>query len=552
MMICNVAVLVAALVPGWSIATAASLPSASAPTAATVGLSPADRALLADYARDTWLSIAALGDRGVLPPDSLQQTKGGWVADGLTSPTNIAAYLWSIIAAEDLRLISAEESSRRVAQVLSTLSGLERSHGFFLNWYDPANGQRARVWPSGGELRPFLSVVDNGWLAAALILVGNSRVEFREATDTLLQPMDFGFFYDPYDARDPVAHPGLLRGGYWPDDETFAGYHYGALNTEPRIASYIGIARGELPPEHYYRMFRASQATAEINEKDAHKYKGILVNPETLSYRGMQFVPTWDGTMFEALMVSMLIPEADWAPSSWGANHPLYVRAQIEYGLHDAQLGYWGLSAASAPGGGYGAFGVAALGVRTHADHALRPREGIIAPYASFLAMPFAPVEALANLKALAKDFPAYGPFGFFDSVDVIDRRVSDRVLILDQGMILAVLSNVIGGDVLRRGFSAGSIEASIRPLIAEERFLVQINPAGPQMTPIRPGVDDLPVMESFSYRPTERSLLTVRPRLLSEHLIGGLLTVVGVSASAMLARRARAGRPMIEEDRAE
>ena len=48
-------------------------------------------------------------------------------------------------------------------------------------------------------------------------------------------------------------------------------------------------------------------------------------------------------------MVSLLVPEAEWAPRSWGTNHPLYVRAQIEYGLQDAQLGYWGLSAASAP-----------------------------------------------------------------------------------------------------------------------------------------------------------------------------------------------------------
>ncbi len=56
----------------------------------------------------------------------------------------------------------------------------------------------------------------------------------------------------------------------------------------------------------------------------------MLVNEGTFSYREMQFVPTWDGTMFEALMVSLLVPEAEWAPRSWGTNHPLYVRAQID------------------------------------------------------------------------------------------------------------------------------------------------------------------------------------------------------------------------------
>src|SRR6185312_2625485 len=103
-------------------------------------------------------------------------------------------------------------------------------------------------------------------------------------------------------------------------------------------------------------------------------------------YRGIHVVPTWDGTMFEALMVSLFVPEADWAPRSWGANHPLYVRAQIEYGLNDARLGYWGHSAACAPVIGYGTYGVPALGVGTHDDRSIPPRIGIVAPYASFLA----------------------------------------------------------------------------------------------------------------------------------------------------------------------
>ncbi len=456
------------------------------------GLQTIDRAILANYARDTWHAIATLADGGALPADALRKTQGGWVVEGLTSPTNLAAYLWSIMAAEDLELIQADESGRRLEQALAAIGRLERSHGFFYNWYEPATGRPAVNWPGGGKVRPFLSVVDNGWLAAALMLVGNTRPGLHDTTEALLKPMDFAFFYDAYDPRDPTAHPGLLRGGYWPDAETYAGFHYGALNTEPRIASYIGIARGQVPPEHYYRMFRTnptppaamldpssggtilstSNPTSTASTNGAVKYAGVLVNEGTFKYRGIELVPTWDGTMFEALMVSLLVPEADWAPRSWGANHPLYVRAQIEYGLNDARLGYWGLSAAATPGGGYGAYGVAALGVRTHAEQGSRPREAVIAPYASFLAMPFAPAEALANLKGLADHFPAiYGPYGFLDSVDVVSGQVADRVLILDQGMILASLVNVIGKDSLRRGFCAGAVESSIKPLIAEEQF---------------------------------------------------------------------------------
>ena len=101
--------------------------------------------------------------------------------------------------------------------------------------------------------------MDNGWLAAALIMVRNTRPALRERADALLEPMDFRFFYEPYDPADPVKHPGLLHGVYWPDDESFGTLH-GLVNTEPRIASYIGIARGQLPPEHYYRIYRTLAA----------------------------------------------------------------------------------------------------------------------------------------------------------------------------------------------------------------------------------------------------------------------------------------------------
>jgi hypothetical protein len=83
----------------------------------------------------------------------------------------------------------------------------------------------------------------------------------------------------------------------------------------------------------------------------------------------------------------------------------------------------------------------------------------------------------MANLRALAERFPSYGPHGFYDSVDVVSGRVSNSVLVLDQGMILAALAQTIGGDVLRRGFSTGAVEEAIRPLIAPEQFEVGTDP---------------------------------------------------------------------------
>lgn len=435
-----------------------------------------DRNLLRTYARDTWHSIEAMAPAGALPFDSLRRQGNGWVATGLTSPSNIAAYLWSTVAAENLGLIDHEEAGRRLVPTLEALKRLERSHGFFYNWYDPATGARAQFWPGGGPLRPFLSSVDNGWLAAALMLVANVRPDLRGLSDEVLGGMDFSFFYNPYDPSNPGAHPGLLRGGFWPEDLSFTEFHYGALNTEPRIASYIGIARGHLPPDHYYRMSRAAFGAA--NPSRVRMYADVPVAQGSLDYRGLRVVPSWDGTMFEALMVSLFVPEGEWGPQSWGINHPLYVRAQIDHGLNEARLGFWGFSASTDPDGGYHAFGVPGIGSWSRSNPPAPGRSGIVTPHASFLALRYAPSEALANLRALASKFPVYSPYGFLDAVDVVSGRVSDCVLVLDQGMILAAIANALEGDTLRHAFSQGAVETAIRPLIATEHFDAGIDAA--------------------------------------------------------------------------
>ena len=60
-------------------------------------------------------------------------------------------------------------------------------------------------------------------------------------------------------------------------------------------------------------------------------------------YHGTQLVPSWGGSMFEALMPALFVPEESWAPRSWGANHPLTVRAQVFHGVREAGLRLLGL-----------------------------------------------------------------------------------------------------------------------------------------------------------------------------------------------------------------
>jgi len=456
---------------------------------------------LQGYAADTWHSF-----------DLMLYPETGLVADNVsaegvraryTSPTNIGTYLWSTIAARDLELISNADAVARIDRTLDTVSTLERHEesGQFYNWYDPQTGEKLTVWPlpPNDTVHPFLSSVDNGWLAAALVMVANAVPEHAAQARALYESMHFGFYYDP--------GPGLLRGGAWTEphagvydpakDVWFTGHHYGALNTEPRIASYIGIARGEIPATHYYKMWRTFPPTCDWDWQETkpegvtRTYLGVDVFEGHYTYAGMNIVPSWGGSMFEALMVPLLVPEEQWAPRSWGVNHPLYVAAQIYHGKEEAHYGYWGFSPSNNPDGGYREYGVDPIGLepngyasdqeRTHVDYGFagcragaplptRYGRGVVTPHASFLALDFERGQALANLAKLRRNFDAYGAGGFYDAIDVVTGKVSRYYLALDQGMIVAAIANELTGDVFQTYFSR-EIEATVRPVIAMEEF---------------------------------------------------------------------------------
>jgi hypothetical protein len=199
--------------------------------------------------------------------------------------------------------------------------------------------------------------------------------------------------------------------------------------------------------------------------------------------------------MFEALMPALVVPELVWGPTSWAVTHPLFVESQIEFGLDEADYGYWGFSPASDPAGGYREYGVDAIGMEpagytsdvdklTLVDSGwddpacLRPPtsisaygQGVVTPHASFLALEIAPEAALTNLDNLKADFPGlYGSGGFKDAVNVATGQVADRYLALDQGMVIAAIANELLDGRLRN-YLAVTLRPSLRPLMAMEQF---------------------------------------------------------------------------------
>jgi hypothetical protein len=461
--------------------------------------------VLRRYARDTWASFVAMTDPNTgLPADSLH-------IDGTrsvqTSTTNIGAYMWSTLVAEELHIIKHREVVERLDRTLHSLETMERHQpsGQYYNWYDHTTGEVLTVWPPTGDpVVPILSSVDNGWLATGLHIVANSVPELSARAKALFDSMHFGFYYRPEVNR--IAFHVVPSTGASP-------CCYDTIVSESRIASYIGIATGELPSKEYYGAWRTFPDTCDWSWQETrpvgfHRtYYGVDVFEGAYEYAGMRIVPGWGGSMFEALMPSLFVPEEQWAPHSWAINHPLVVAAQIHHGLVDAEYGYWGFSPANIPEGGYTEYGVDAIGMnpegypsnenKTFVDHGFpgcgrEPQpdpppsayvNGVVTPHAAFLALRWAPNAAIDNLARLRRDFEIYSKWGFRDSVNVDTGAVSPYYLSLDQGIIMAAIGNALGDDMLRRAFATPEFEQALRPVISIEEFS-----AGPPE--LAPGVD--------------------------------------------------------------
>jgi hypothetical protein len=423
--------------------------------------------------------------------------------------------MWSTLVAEQLGMITHDEAVARLGRTLSTLETMERytpndpSEPFFncgeqfFNWYDHTTGDKLEVWPDSGEpLTPILSSVDNGWLATALHLVRHKVPELSERAGALFDGMNFGCYYRA-DVNRILFHYAPSTGA--------SPCCYDTIVSESRIASYIGMAKGELPPRHYFGAWRSFPDTCDWSWQETkpvgfHRtYYGVRVFEGAYAYQGMRLVPSWGGSMFEALMPALFVPEDQWGERSWAINHPLTVQAQIYHGLEEARYGYWGFSPANIPEDGYKTYGVDAIGMNpggyasnnddTLVDHGFpgcpdRPPQpdpvpsaytnGVVTPHAAFLALRWAPQATLENLANLEHDFDIYTAWGFLDSVNVNTKVVSPYYLALDQGMIMAAIGNALGQDMLRDAFVTDEFQQVLEPVISVEAFN-----AGPPSTQV-------------------------------------------------------------------
>ncbi|MHC4768366.1 MAG: GH36-type glycosyl hydrolase domain-containing protein, partial [Planctomycetota bacterium] len=275
--------------------------------------------------------------------------------------------------------------------------------------------------------------IDEGILAGRLAALAS-------LADEMVQAMDFRFLFDPTS--------GLFSIGYRVADGALDPGRYDLLASEARLASFLAIAKGDVPPRHWFQLGRSLTPIG----------------------RGAALV-SWSGSMFEYLMPLLVMSQP--AGSLLDLTCRLVVGRQIRYGaerrvpwgvsesaynVRDAQLTYQ-----------YSAFGVPGLGLKRGLFE-----DVVVAPYATALAAMLDPGAALKNFVRL-EQAGARGAFGFYEALDYTPARLPEKTaaavvrayMAHHQGMTLIALGNVVNDGLTRNRFHA-------HPMVQAAELLLQ------------------------------------------------------------------------------
>ncbi|MEE4279820.1 MAG: glucoamylase family protein [Halieaceae bacterium] len=266
--------------------------------------------------------------------------------------------------------------------------------------------------------------------------------DLARESELIVAQMDFAFLYDP------KRH--LLRLGYTATTGQDDPNYYDLLASEARLASFVAIAKGDVPPEHWLYLGR----------------------PFTLVGNKRSLV-SWSATAFEYFMPRLLMREPP--QSLLGESCQVAVEQQQQFAARFRVP--WGISESAyyqldkQAHYQYRAFGVPGLGLRVESDYRL-----VISPYSSALALPTAPLDALANLERLAA-LNMLRRYGFLEAMDFgpsashreTRPRLVESYMSHHQGMILAALNNALNDDVLGRRFHSDPKVAVYEHLLYEQ-----------------------------------------------------------------------------------
>ncbi|MDB5107918.1 MAG: glycosyltransferase 36 associated family protein, partial [Candidatus Binatus sp.] len=285
-------------------------------------------------------------------------------------------------------------------------------------------------------------------------------VDIAALVGTMFDAMKFDFLFD--------STRQLLSIGYRVTDGSLDPNCYDLLASEARLASFVAIAKGDIPARHWFRLGRG------LTPVD----------------RGSALI-SWSGSMFEYLMPSLVMR----APggSLLEQTNRLVVRRQMKYG---AELGVpWGVSESAFNARDleltyqYSNFGVPGLGLKRGLSE-----NAVIAPYATALASMVDAQAAVANFSALFLA-GALGRFGWYEALDYTKSRVpeGETVAIVraymahHQGMTLVAIADSLLDGVMRTRFHSEPIIQATE-LLLQERTPRDVAVSRPRSEEIKSG----------------------------------------------------------------
>ena len=299
----------------------------------------------------------------------------------------------------------------------------------------------------------------------------------------LADAMRFDFLYDRRRRIFSIGYRLADADGPGRLDTSF----YDLLASEARLASFIAIAKGDVPQHHWFHLGR------------------LVTNVD-----GRATLVSWGGTMFEYLMPQLLMRGLPGTLLDQSCRAS--VRRQIEYGRRRGVP--WGISESAYAftdregNYQYRAFGVPGLGLKRGLASDL-----VVAPYATALASLVSPALAAENLARLSR-LGLEGRYGFYESIDYNPRNrdieappdsaprpaVVRAYFAHHQGMSLVALANVVCQDVFVSRFHADpriqATELLLQERVPREAILSEPRPAEAMTAP-----PSLPVFASRRFR---------------------------------------------------
>ena len=240
--------------------------------------------------------------------------------------------------------------------------------------------------------------------------------------DSIMEAMKFDFLYS--------NERGLFSIGYNVEEKSLGNSYYDLMASESRTTSFLTIARGEIPKEHWYNLNR--------NISKALGFKSLV---------------SWSGTMFEYFMPYQIMKSFD--NTIWSLTYSSVINAQKAYG--DKKDIPWGISESAYylfdinQVYQYKAFGVPGIGLKRGLED-----EVVVSPYSSIMTLPLDTKVSLDNLKHLY-DINAYGRYGFIEAIDYSEGKDNPKevrcYMVHHLGMSFLALDNVINNNILKERF---------------------------------------------------------------------------------------------------